>query len=449
MNNTLRSVMKFLLVGLFLLVLSGFAFCAGFGSAYMLTEDGDALPLPIGARPGPTVTPAPPTEEQDEAEAPLEAEEGTPTPTLVPIPTPANETQESFQVFWEVWDLVQRNFYGELPSMQQVTYAAIRGMLNTLDDEYTAFLEPSVASILAEDATGEFEGIGAYVGLDDEGYLEITEPFEDGPAERAGLRAGDRVLAVDGTSIVGATLYEGINLIRGPAETDVTLLIEREGEPEPFEVTVTRQRLQITIVDVEMRDDGIGYIRLREFSAKASEHMEDGLEELLAQDPRGIVFDLRQNPGGWLEQAVEVSDLFLDDGTIVSERWSDGREYSFDADAGDVGEDVPLVVLVDRNSASASEIVAGALQDRERAVLIGELTFGKGSVQQVFQLSDGSELRVTAARWFTPNDRAIHGQGITPDIEIPWPEPSEEGEDVDVEQDPQLDRAVEYFLSGE
>jgi len=172
--------------------------------------------------------------------------------------------------------------------------------------------------------------------------------------------------------------------------------------------------------------------------------MEEELEELLAQDPQAIIFDLRGNPGGWLDQAVGVADLFLDDGAILIERWSDGREQSFEARPGDVGEDVPLVVLVNGGSASAAEIVAGALQDRERAVLIGELTFGKGSVQRPFTLSDGSELRVTAALWFTPNDRAIHGDGLAPDIEVSWPE-----EEVEPDVDPQLERAVEYILSGE
>jgi carboxyl-terminal processing protease len=175
--------------------------------------------------------------------------------------------------------------------------------------------------------------------------------------------------------------------------------------------------------------------------------VEEGLEELLAQDPQGIVFDLRRNPGGWLDQAIEVSDLFLDDGAIVIERWSDGTEQSLPASGakpGDPGEDVPLVVLVDGSSASASEIVAGALQDRERAILIGEPTFGKGSVQRPFSLSDGSELRVTVARWFTPNDRAIHGQGLTPDIEVLWPE-----EDLGPDEDPQLDRAIEYLLQAD
>jgi len=316
-------------------------------------------------------------------------------------------------------------------------------MLSTLGDEYTAFIEPEPAAILAEDATGKFEGIGAYVGMNEEGILEISGVFEGGPADRAGLRKGDRVLAVDGVSIIGISLYEAIGRIRGPAGTQVTLLIEREGVERPFEVRIVRERLEIPIIDVEMRDDGVGVIRLHEFSATAGELVEKGVEELLSEGAQGIVFDLRYNPGGWLEQAVEISDIFLDDGVILFERWSDGRERVFEAHPGDVGEDVPLVVLVNGGSASASEIVAGALQDHERAVLVGEHTFGKGSVQRPFTLSDGSELRITIAHWFTPGNRAIHNEGLTPDIEVPWPE-----EGVPDGTDPQLDRAVEYLLTG-
>jgi carboxyl-terminal processing protease len=190
-----------------------------------------------------------------------------------------------------------------------------------------------------------------------------------------------------------------------------------------------------------MRDDGVGYIRLNDFSAAATDKTEEGLEELLAQDPEGIVFDLRGNPGGWLDQAVDVTDLFLDDGVILYERWSDGRERSFEAQPGDIGETIPMVVLVNGGSASASEIVAGALQDQDRALLVGELTFGKGSVQQPFNLSDGSELRVTIARWFTPDDRAIHGDGLEPDVVVLWPE-----DGVEPGEDPQLDRAVELLI---
>jgi len=433
----MRNMMKLVLAGTVLLMLTAGVFLAGFGSAYLLTGSGV---LPTWSASAPEVAPPPPPTQGEVEEGP----DAAPTPTPVPIPTPANEEEETFQLFWEVWDLVQRHFYGELPDMQALTYAAIRGMLSTLGDDYTAFIEPSVAAIISEDATGEFEGIGAFVGLDEEGKVEIVEPFEGGPADQAGIRAGDRVLEVDGVSILGVTLYEAIGLIRGPESTEVTLLIEREGVAEPFKVTVTRARLEIAITDAEMRDDGIGYIRLYDFSATAGERMEEELEELLAQDPQAIIFDLRGNPGGWLDQAVGVADLFLDDGAILIERWSDGREQSFEARPGDVGEDVPLVVLVNGGSASAAEIVAGALQDRERAVLIGELTFGKGSVQRPFTLSDGSELRVTAALWFTPNDRAIHGDGLAPDIEVSWPE-----EEVEPDVDPQLERAVEYILSGE
>jgi len=428
--NGSRSVMKFVLACLSLVILLTVTFVLGFGSAYLLTASG-ILSVRSGRVSTPALSPTP---------------VGTgvpPASTLVPVPAPTGEDKETFQLFWEVWDLVQRNFYGELPDMRTVTYAAIRGMLSTLGDEYTAFIEPEPAAILAEDATGKFEGIGAYVGMNDEGILEISGVFEGGPADRAGLRKGDRVLAVDGVSIIGVSLYEAIGRIRGPAGTQVTLLIEREGVERPFEVTIVRERLEIPIIDVEMRDDGVGVIRLHEFSATAGELVEKGVEELLSEGARGIVFDLRYNPGGWLEQAVEVSDIFLDDGVILFERWSDGRERVFEAHPGDVGEDVPLVVLVNGGSASASEIVAGALQDHERAVLVGEHTFGKGSVQRPFTLSDGSELRVTIAHWFTPGNRAIHKKGLAPDIEVPWPE-----EGVADGTDPQLDRAVEYLLTG-
>jgi carboxyl-terminal processing protease len=441
MEKTLRDAIKYVILGTVVLTVTACVFTAGFGSAYLLARGGV---LPMGsAAAAPTATP---TEPPATALPPAEVEgEDAPTPTPTARPTPADADEETFQLFWEVWDLVQRNFYGVLPDMQQVTYAAIRGMLGTLGDDYTAFIEPQVAAIIAEDATGEFEGIGAFVGMDEEGKLELVGIFEGGPAEEAGLLEGDRVLEVDGISIVGAALYEAIGLIRGPADSEVTLLIEREEAGEPFEVTVTRARLEIAVIELEMRDDGIGYVRLYDFSATASEKLEEALEELLVQEPRGIVLDLRGNPGGFLDQAVEVSDLFLDDGAILYERWSNGRERAFEADDGDVGEEIPLVVLVNGGSASASEIVAGALQDRERATLIGTPTFGKGSVQQPFTLSDGSELRVTIALWFTPDDQAIHGDGLVPDIEVEWPDE----EDLEPGADPQLERAVEYLLMGE
>lgn len=436
MDRTLRAAIKFIVISVVVLMLSTAMFLAGFGSAYLLAEPGQSLPWLVPSPEPATESAPPPAEGADEEE----------TPTPIPIPTPRNEDEKTFQLFWETWDLVQQHFYGELPDMQEITYAAIRGMLDTLNDDYTAFIEPKVASILEEDASGEFEGIGAFVDLDDAGRVRIVDTFKNGPAEQAGLQAEDRVIAVDGESIIGDTLYEAIGLIRGPAGSDVILTVEREGTPEPFEVTVTRARLDIPIVEAEMRDDGIGYIRLYEFSATAREVLEKNLEDLLNQNPDGIVLDLRQNPGGWLDQAIDVADLFLGDKLVAVERFSDGRERQFEADAGDVGEDVPLVVLVDGGSASASEIVAGALQDQDRAILVGTTTFGKGSVQRPFKLSDGSELRVTIARWFTPDDQPIHNHGLTPDIEVPWPQ---EDREQDPDTDIQLERAVEYLIEGE
>ena len=440
MDRTSRAVIRFLFIGLAVIALAIGMFAAGFGSAYLLAGWGDGLATTPPPSATPTSLPAP-TDEPRETEP-----ADTPTRTPLPVPTPETDVQEEFQLFWEAWDLVQRHYYGELPSLQEVTYAAIRGVLDTLDDRYTAFIEPSVAAVLRKDATGEFEGIGAYVDTDESGAVRIVDTFADGPAEKAGLKAGDRVVAVDGESIVNAPLYEAIGKIRGPAGSEVRLTVEREGSSQPFDVTVTRASLEIPIVEREMRDDGIGYIRLREFSATASSSLEEGLEALLAEEPEGIVLDLRQNPGGWLDQAIDVADLFLGEKLVAVERFSDGSEREFRAEDGDLAEDIPLVVLVNNGSASASEIVAGAIQDHGRAPLVGISTFGKGSVQRPFNLSDGSELRVTVALWFTPDGQRIQGQGLTPDIAVPWPEAERQEEP---EKDPQLQRAVEYLLEGE
>jgi len=440
MDRTTRIVVKFLVVSIVLLMVAGVTFAAGFGSAYLLAKQGDG----VFTEPAPTVdatAPPAPTTESSGEEPSTE-----PNPTPLPVPTPRTEAEETFQLFWEVWDLVQRHYYDDLPDLRQITYAAIRGMLDTFDDKYTAFIEPEIAAVLEEDATGEFEGIGAFVDLDETGTVRIVDTFENGPAADAGLQGGDRVIAVDGESMIGVPLYEAIGRIRGPAGSEVELTVEREGTPEPFSVSVKRARLEIPIVESEMLEDAVGYIRLHEFSATASSSLEEGLQGLLDQGPRGVVLDLRQNPGGWLDQAIEVADLFLGDELVAVERFGDGREREFTARSGDIGEEIPLVVLINNGSASGSEIVAGALQDQGRAILVGTKTFGKGSVQRVFSLSDGSELRVTTALWFTPDDQRIQGQGLSPDIEVPWPE---EERQEDPEQDPQLQRAVQYLLDEE
>ncbi|RLC88612.1 MAG: hypothetical protein DRI37_05015 [Chloroflexi bacterium] len=362
-----------------------------------------------------------------------------------PAETPASEEGKviDFDIIQEVLNILVSDFYGELPDAKTLAYGAIHGMLLTLDDPYTSFVEPDIAAILNEDASGEFEGIGATVRMREDGYLEIVRPLPDHPAEAAGLQAGDLILSVDGESIVGLGLYQALGLIRGPADSQVTLEIGRPGKQDTFTVTITRARIALPIVEYEMLDDNIAYVRLTEFDNTASDKVKSALEELQAQNPQGLILDLRDNPGGYLSEAIKVSDIFLDEGLVAIERDSEDNEQRFYSYDGDVGEDISMVVLVNGGSASASEIVAGALQDRQRAILIGETTVGKGSVQLPHNLSDGSQFRVTIAHWFTPEEQDIHGNGLTPDIEAPYPT------DTPVDQDPQRDRAIEYLLQGQ
>ncbi len=370
--------------------------------------------------------------------------EGDPSPGSGAAPPDGNEIEDLDEALInQVLQILERDFYGELPDSQDLSYGAIRGMLMTLGDPYTSFVEPNIADILREDATGEFEGIGATVQMRQDGYLEIVRPLPDHPAEEAGLEAGDLIVAVDEESIVGMGLWEALGLIRGPAGTEVTLEIARSGEPDTFSVTITRARIELPIVEYEMLEGDVAYIRLTEFSATASELVKDALTELLAENPKGLVFDLRDNPGGYLNQAIAVADIFLDEGLIAIERDSRGGEQRFTSSSGDLGEDIPLVVLINSGSASASEIVSGAIQDRDRGWLIGEATLGKGSVQIPHNLSDGSQLRVTIARWYTPNDNTIHDAGLDPDLVVEWTE------DTPAEEDPQLGRAIEVLLQGE
>jgi carboxyl-terminal processing protease len=386
---------------------------------------------------------ASPTEELPASTEPAEnTAEPSPEPTAVPTIEIPEGTGAAFDLFWEAWDLIQQDFYGDLPAEEEIVYGAIRGAINTLDDPFTGFLEPGMAEVNRQDDSGSFEGIGAFVSMRD-GRLIIVNPMRDQPAEKAGMHRGDIVLQVDDTPIENMSIYEAITLIRGPAGTPVRLTVLREGE-EPFEVEITRARIEIPVVESEMRDDGIGYVQLFEFSSDASAKLSEAVEELLAQDAKGLILDLRGNPGGWLNEAILSAGVFLaQDQVVLIERMKDGTERIFESPDKPIAPEISMVVLVDGASASASEIVAGALQDHGRAVLVGERTFGKGSVQLPHELSNGAELRVTIARWFTPDDRAIHGEGLEPDIVVELSQ-----EDLDAGLDPQLERAVEYLLNG-
>jgi len=349
-----------------------------------------------------------------------------------------------FEVFWEAWAFVEGEFYGDVPSKQDRVYGAIRGMVNAYGDENTAFIEPDRAAIFREDVSGSFEGIGAAVRMDEMGRLVIAEPFAGRPAAESGLARGDIVLAVDGQSLQGLSLYESIGLIRGPAGSTVVLTVFRDGVDEPFDVPVVRARIEIEVVESERLEDDIGYVRLTEFSRGATGKMAEAIKELNAEEPlKALILDLRDNPGGLLDESIFVSSQFIDEGVITIEKLKEDEEQVFEAQPGGVAPEVPLVVLVNRGSASASEIVAGAIQDSGRGTVLGEQTFGKGTVQIPHSLSDGSELRVTIAEWLTPSGKQISGEGIVPDVYVERTQ-----EDFVEDRDPQLERAIEYLLEA-
>lgn len=422
MKETMTSGCKVLLIAFVGVLIASGAFVAGFGA-------------------GAVVAPLSPALSASSFEPPrlLPAPTATPTVSLEPSESEA----EAFDLFWEVWHILEDEYYGELPDEAEMTYGAIQGVLDTLDDENTVFFEPDIANIMRQDMSGSFEGIGAFVRMREDGRLMIVAPMEGQPAEEAGLRAGDIVLEADGVLLEGLNIHEAILHIRGPEGTVVRLKVLREGIADPFVVEVERTRVEMPTIETRMLENEVAYVKLFEFNSQATARLKDALKELMAANPRGLVFDLRNNPGGFLVEAVNVASQFIPEGTILVERFSDGREKVYEAEEGGLALEVPLVVLVNAGSASASEIVAGAIQDTGRGTLIGEMTFGKGSVQLLHNLRGGSELRVTVARWFTPDDRLIHGEGLEPDVVVEMTP-----EDLDAGLDPQLDRAVEYLLTG-
>jgi carboxyl-terminal processing protease len=314
-----------------------------------------------------------------------------------------------------------------------------------LDDPNTSFLSPDEATFFRSNLEGTFEGIGARVAWDEEAdTLLITEPFENQPAWEAGLRRNDLVLEVDGESLVGTSVSEAVRLIRGPKGTDVVLTVQRDDAP-PFEMTVTRDLIAIPTIatDTLGEDSNIAYVKLNAFSENAGTLVREAVRNAMQHDPDAIILDLRGNSGGLLREAVKVTSVFVEDETVLLERFSDGRVETYPTVDDAITTDLPMVVLVNEGSASASEIVAGAMQDLGRAPLLGTVTYGKGSVQIPHNLSDGSIMRVTIARWYTPEDRTIDGVGLAPDFEVLISD-----EELDAGSDPQLDAAIEYLTTG-
>lgn len=342
------------------------------------------------------------------------------------------QLRESFSVFWEVWNLIEGEFYHREPiDRQRMIRGAITGMLATLDDQYTVYQEPDHAAQANDYMQGSLEGIGAYIRISD-GKAYIDKLFKDSPALHAGLQRNDEIIAIDGIEI--AALIGGLDTntaaikvaarIRGPEGSTIAMRLRR-GAEAPFEVTIVRAQIFISSVTSQLFDGGIAYIQITDFKATTTREFDDALRELLPRHPKGMILDLRNNPGGYLTNAQEVLGR-LYDGPALYEENSAGnlKELRTIRGPGDTDAfDIPLVVLVNGNSASASEIVAGALRDvRQTTYLIGEKTYGKGSVQNIHTLSDGGSARITIAHWLTPNKSAIHKIGITPQYVVPFSE---------------------------
>lgn len=354
----------------------------------------------------------------------------------------SSSSDDSFDLLDEAWALIEGNYLGDLPGLTEVTYGAVRGALATVNDPYTVFIEPPARDEERERLSGNFGGIGAYLSRNEANEL-LLDPIPDNPAEKAGILSGDVLLAVDGVTITPQmAVSEVAELIKGEKGTMVTLTISRAGEAEPFDVAIERAEIllpSVTFKILETNPD-IGYIQLTRFSGESGEEIERAISELQRQGAEKLVLDLRNNPGGLLTAAVDVADHFLGDVPVLYQQSQGQVEEEYRAEPGAVAGDMPLVVLVDGGTASSAEILAGALQDHERAYLVGAPTFGKGSVQLVFDLSDGSSIHVTASRWFTPDRHQIDQQGLQPDLVV---EVTQEA--IDAGRDEPLLQAIEYL----
>jgi len=365
------------------------------------------------------------------------------TPATSETDPPANlSTEELFIPFWETWEIIHEQYVDQPVDNTALMRGAISGMLDSLGDQHTSYMDPDEYMQANIPMDGEYEGIGAWVDTTSE-YLTIISPMPGSPAEEAGLLPGDKVIMIDGEDMTGIDGSLVIRKVLGPAGSKVVLTIRREGKPEPFDVTIIREKIIIHSIESSMLEENIGYVQIVTFGADTRSELRENLEELLEQEPIGLIVDLRNNGGGYLQTAVEVGSEFIAEGVILYEDYgSDERMEEFQAHKGGLATEIPLVLLVNEGSASASEIVAGAIQDHQRGPLVGATTFGKGSVQNWIELiNNQGAARVTIARWLTPDKRQIHETGLTPEFPVELTE-----EDYLAELDPQLDKAIEIML---
>jgi carboxyl-terminal processing protease len=378
---------------------------------------------------------------QTETNAALKQEEVSPIAALSSLMS-SGESPADMSVFWKVWEMVEEMYVDETAiDGQRMVYGSIKGMVASLGDPFTVYMTPDETKEFDQSLNGQLEGIGAELTVRD-GNLIVVSPLKNSPAETAGLQPGDIVYKIDGDLTSEMTLFDAIMRIRGEKGTNVVLTIVRETVDEPFEVTITRDTVNVDSVSMEDEKDGIYLISINQFNDTTKPEFEAKIKELLLLDPKGVILDLRYNGGGYLDISVDIVSEFIkgvEDVVTIKRREDDDKETLKTTGTGRF-PDIPMVVLINEGSASASEIVAGALQDHKRGIIMGEQSFGKGSVQEVDKLPDGSSLRITIAKWYTPLDNNIDQVGIKPDIEV-----KQSDEDAEKDIDTQLEAAVKYL----
>lgn len=345
-----------------------------------------------------------------------------------------------FTLFWEAWQTLKNKFFDQSKfDNQKLIYGAIAGMAGSLEDPYTVFMDPEESKKFSDDVSGKFEGVGLEIGQK-KGQIQIIAPVEGTPAQKAGLRAGDKIFKINSELTGDMTIDEAVSKIRGKKGTEVTLTIWRDGWNNTKDFKLIRDIIEIPSLKWDLRDDDIAYIELYHFSATADADFQKTALEILKSPAKRIILDLRNNPGGYLEIAQDIAGFFLEkDLLVVTEDFGKTKEPNkYLAEGNDVFGKTPMVVLINQGSASAAEILAGALRDNRQIKLIGETSFGKGSVQQLENLSNGSSLKITVAKWLTPKNESISDHGLEPDIKVEITD-----EDYQQSKDPQLDKALE------
>lgn len=355
-----------------------------------------------------------------------------------------NEIEEraDFGVFWEAWRMIEGKYTLEDLDYEKMVYGAVSGMVNSLGDPYTVFLSPQDKVMFEQDMKGSFSGIGAEIGFRDK-FLIVIAPLKGSPAEKAGLLSGDKILKVDEAEIMGMNIDEAVSIIRGEKGTMVKLTIGRDGLDELKEIEIVRDIIKIETVEWEIKNGNIAYIRISQFKEETVDEFDSQIDDIIVNDPKGIIIDLRNNPGGYVSTLEDIAGRFLNNGDIIFVEDFGNKKEVYKASGNNKFNDIPIVVLINEGSASASEILAGALKDNNGAKLVGKTTFGKGLVQEMQNLKDGSALKITVAKWLTPSGLDINKDGIKPDYEVEMTL-----EDYENNIDPQLEKAINILTKN-